>query len=109
MGRDRSQPQDALVSLGAAQLADEPVRLSTEPDSDGLMYCDNLWSTLLRHLGGVQKDERAKRLAALSGNDVSLLRSAAAHLRGQPETPERELALLLVDLAVLRALQSASQ
>jgi hypothetical protein len=96
------------VSLGAAQLADEPVRLSTEPDSDGLMYCDNLWSTLLRHRG-VQKDERAKRLAALSGNDVSLLRSAAAHLRGQPETPERELALLLVDLAVLRALQSASQ
>jgi hypothetical protein len=68
--------------LGAVQLADEAVRLSTEPDSEGLIYYDNLWSTLLRHLGGVQKDEPAKRLAALSGNVVSLLRSAAAQLRG---------------------------
>jgi hypothetical protein len=101
--------QDALVSLGVAQLADEAVRLSTAPDPEGEVYYDNLWSTVLRNLGGVQKDERAERLAALSGNDVSLLRSAGARLRGRAETPERELALSLVDLAVLRALQSATQ
>jgi hypothetical protein len=72
------------------------------------VYYDNVWSTVLRYLGGVQTDERAKRFAALSGNDVSSLRSARALLRGRAETPERELALSLVDLAVLRALQSAS-
>jgi hypothetical protein len=72
------------------------------------VYYDNLWSTVLRNLGGVQTDERAKRLASLSGNDASVLRSAGALLRGRVETPERELALSLVDLAVLRALQAAS-
>jgi hypothetical protein len=72
------------------------------------VYYDNLWSTVLRSVGGVETDERAKRLAARSGNDVSLLRSAGALLRGRAETPERELALSLADLAVLRALQSAS-
>jgi hypothetical protein len=58
---------------------------------------------LLRYLSGADTDERAKRLAALSGNDVSLLRSASALLRGRPETPVRKLALALVDLAGLRA------
>jgi hypothetical protein len=95
------------VILGAAQLADEAVRLSAAPDREWVYY-HNLWSTVLRSLGGVQVDERAKRLAALSVNDVSLLRSASALLRGRAETPERELALSLVDLAVLRVLRSAS-
>jgi hypothetical protein len=50
------------------------------------VYYDNLWSTVLRYLGGVQTDERAQRPAALSGNDVSSLRSAGALLRRRAET-----------------------
>lgn len=67
------------------------------------MYYDSLWHTVLRYLGGVHTDERARQLAALSGNNVSLLDSAGALVRGQPETPERKLALSRVDLAELRA------
>jgi hypothetical protein len=95
--------QYADVSLSADQLAEEAVRLCTAPDPQGGVYYDNLWPTVLRHMGGIPTDERAKRLAGLSGNNVSLLRTAGALLRRRPETPERRLALSLIDLAVLRA------
>jgi hypothetical protein len=98
--------QYALVSLSAGQLAEEAVRLCTTPDQQGGVYYDNLWSTVLRYLGGVPADERAKRLAGLSGNDVALLRYAGRLLRRRPDTLERGLALSLLDLAVLRARQS---
>jgi hypothetical protein len=101
--QERRIGQYADVSLSADQLAEEAVRLCTAPDPQGGVYYDNLWPTVLRHMGGIPTDERAKRLAGRSGNNVSLLRTAGALLRRRPETPERRLALSLIDLAVLRA------
>jgi hypothetical protein len=84
------------------------VRLSSAPDQESTLYYDNLWSTLLRYLSGANTEEHARRLAALSGNDVSLLRAAGALMHDRPDDPERALALSLIDLAVLRAGQAVA-
>ena len=79
------------------------------PDAQRAISADPRADVRYRELDG-QGPLAAGRCAREAGcRDVSLLRSAGALLRGRAETPERELALSLVDLAVLRALQSATQ